>query len=155
DLRLGLDSTLQYWAEQAIAQQTVESQSQAGEVLIMDTKTGSIRAWAQYPSYDANHFSGGDVGNFRDRAISDLYEPGSVMKVVTFAGGLQHHAITPDYSFVEGNTAIDGFVIHDWDNKQHGKVTMQWVLDDSLNNGAIKVMQLEGQDAYYQNLLRF
>ena len=155
DLRLGLDSTLQYWAEQAIAQQTVESQSEAGEVLIMDTRSGSIRAWAQYPSFDANHYSTAAVGSFRDRAISDLYEPGSVMKVVTFAGGLDHHAITPGYTFNETNTSVDGFVIHDWDNRQHGTVTMQWVLDDSLNNGAIRVMQLEGHDAYYQNLLRF
>src|SRR5205807_2414219 len=86
DLQLGLDSSVQYWAEQAIAKQTVDSQSEAGEIMIMDPHTGAIRAW---------------------------------------------------------------------DNRSHGKVTMQWVLDDSLNNGAIQVMQRIGHDGYYSNLLHF
>jgi len=155
DLRLGLDSSIQYWAEQAIAKGTVDSKSEVGVIMIMDTHTGAIRAWAQYPAFDANNYTSQDITHFRDHNISDLYEPGSVMKVVTFAGGLDHHVITPDYTFYEQQQVIQGYFIHDWDGKSHGKVTMQWVLDDSLNNGAIQVMRLLGYDAYYTNLLRF
>jgi cell division protein FtsI/penicillin-binding protein 2 len=74
---------------------------------------------------------------------------------VTFAGGLNDHAITPQYTFKEGPTTIDGATIHDWDNRAHGVITMQKVLDDSLNNGAIKVGQLMGANAFYSNLLSF
>jgi cell division protein FtsI/penicillin-binding protein 2 len=156
DLRLGIDSKIQYWAEQAIAKGvTTDSQAESGTIMVMDTHTGAIRAWADYPSYDANHFSQSDIGLFRDSAVDYLYEPGSVMKVVTFAGGLDHHLITPDQTINEQQQNIGGFLIHDWDNRSHGKVTFQWVLDDSLNNGAIEVMRRLGKDAYYQNLLAF
>lgn len=155
DLQLGLDSQIQYWAEQAIAQQTVATEAESGEILVMDPHTGSIRAWAQYPSYDANHYSTQPIANFRDRAISDLYEPGSVMKVLTFAGALDRHLITPQTVIDEQQTVIDGYLIHDWDNRSHGRVSLQWVLDDSLNNGAIQVMRMMGHDAFYENLLRF
>jgi cell division protein FtsI/penicillin-binding protein 2 len=121
----------------------------------MDTHTGSIRAWADYPSYDANHYSSSDIGLFRDTAVDNLYEPGSVMKVVTFAAALDRHLITPGQTINETQQTIDGFLIHDWDGRSHGTVTLQWVLDDSLNNGAIEVMRRLGKDAYYQNLLAF
>jgi len=155
DLRLGLDSQLQYWAEQALAKGMANADAESGQVLVMDTKTGAIRAWADAPTYDANHYSTANYANFRDASIDGLYEPGSTMKVVTFAGGLQKHVITPQTSFVETNTVVDGFTIHDWDGRTHGNVTMQQVLDNSLNNGAIHVMQLMGPDAFYSNLLGF
>jgi cell division protein FtsI/penicillin-binding protein 2 len=155
DLRLGLDSKIQYWAEQELARGVTGAQAESGTLMVMDTHTGSIRAWADYPSYDANHYSGSDIGLFRDNAVGYLYEPGSVMKVVTFAGALDHHAITPDQTIDEQQQSIGGFLIHDWDGRSHGRVTFQWVLDDSLNNGAIEAMRRLGRDAYYQNLLGF
>lgn len=155
DIRLGLDSEIQYWAEQALARGVDYASAESGEILVMDTHTGAIRAWAETPAYDANHYGASPIGNFRDLAVDELYEPGSVMKVVTFAGGLETHAITPGYTFNEGPLNINGYTIHDWDNRAHGTVTMQTVLDDSLNNGAIKVEQLEGPDAFYRNLLGF
>jgi cell division protein FtsI/penicillin-binding protein 2 len=123
--------------------------------MVMDTHTGSIRAWAQYPSYNAGDYAAANLADFRDLAVSDPYEPGSVLKVVTFAGGLEHHAITPQTVIDERQSVVDGVLIHDWDNRSHGAVSMQTVLDDSLNNGAIKVMQLEGHDDFYANLLAF
>jgi len=155
DIRLGLDSRVQYWAEQEAARGVDTAQATSGEILVMDTHTGAIRAWAQWPTYDANHYPQAAVGSFKDGAIGDLYEPGSTMKVVTFAGGLEKKAITPEYTFNEGPQGIDGYTIHDWDNRSHGTVSMQTVLDQSLNNGAIRVQQLEGQDAFYKNLLGF
>jgi cell division protein FtsI/penicillin-binding protein 2 len=155
DLELGLDSEVQYWAEQAIAQGVATAQAASGTLLMMDTKTGVIRAWAQAPTYDANSYWSSPIASFRDLAVANVYEPGSVEKVVTFAGGLNTHAITPGYTFREGPTTIDGATIRDWDNRAHGRITMQKVLDDSLNNGAIKVGQLMGPNAFYSNLLSF
>ncbi len=155
DLELGLDSALQYWAEQALAQGVATADAASGTLMLMDTRTGVIKAWAQAPSYDANAYWQSPVGHFRDLAVSNVYEPGSVEKVITFAGGLNDHAITPGYTFKEGPTTIDGATIHDWDNRAHGVITMQTVLDESLNNGAIKVGQLMGPNAFYSNLLAF
>ena len=155
DLQLGLDPQVQYWAEQAIAQGVTTAQAQSGEILVMDSHTGSIRAWAQYPTYNANAYQSTPVSNFRDDSIGALYEPGSTMKVVTWAGGLQNGAITPGYTFNEAPTNVDGYTIQDWDKRAHGLVSMQTALDLSLNNGAIKVATLEGHNAFYSNLLAF
>lgn len=155
NLQLGVDSQLQYWAELALARGVATAQAASGTLMIMDPKTGSIRAWAQYPAYDANNYGQGSVSDFRDLAVSQPYEPGSVMKVVTFAGGLDHNTITPQTVINEQQTNIDGFLIHDWDDKSHGNVSMQRVLDLSLNNGAIKLQQMEGQDPFYANMLAF
>ena len=155
NLVLGLDPQVQYWAEQAIAKGVQDAQASSGELLVMDTKTGSIRAWAQWPAYDANNYATQNISDFRDQAIADEYEPGSVMKVVTYAGGLQNGAITPSQQFVESNKTINGYTIHDWDYKQHGQITFQTALDESLNNGAIQVQQDEGPAAFYSNLLAF
>jgi len=155
DLELGLNSQVQYWAEQAIATAVDKDSAQSGEILVMDTHTGAIQAWADYPSYDATDYASTPIADFADQSVDGLYEPGSVMKVVTFAGGLQDGAITPGYTFDEQQTVVDGHLIHDWDDESHGEVTMQQVLDMSLNNGAMKVMDLEGPDAFYTNLLAF
>ena len=155
DLELGLDSEIQYWAEQAIAQGVATAKAASGTLIMMDTKTGAIKAWAQAPSYDANSYWSSPVADFRDLAIANLYEPGSVQKVITFAGGLNDHAITPGYTFKEGPTTIDGATIEDWDRRAHGTITMQTVLDESLNNGAIRVGQLMGPNAFYSNMLAF
>ncbi|HSP65055.1 MAG TPA: penicillin-binding protein 2, partial [Candidatus Deferrimicrobium sp.] len=155
DLQLGLDSQVQYWAEQAIAQGVATAQAASGTLIMMDTKTGLIKAWAQAPTYNANSYWTSPVADFRDLAVANVYEPGSVQKVVTFAGGLNAGAITPGYTFNEGPTTIDGATIRDWDGRGHGKITMQTVLDESLNNGAIKVGQLMGPNAFYSNMLAF
>jgi cell division protein FtsI/penicillin-binding protein 2 len=155
NLQLGLDSQIQYWAELALAKGVTDAQAASGTLMLMDSHTGSIRAWAQYPSYSAGNYGASNISAFRDLAVSQPYEPGSVMKVVTFAGGLNNHVITPDTVIDERQTVVDGSLIHDWDRRSHGRITMQWVLDDSLNNGAIALQQMEGKNAFYANMLGF
>jgi len=155
NLQLGLDSQIQYDAEIALADGVISSESASGTLMVMDTKTGAIRAWAQYPSYNANDFGASKLSDFRDLAVSQPYEPGSTMKVITFAGGLNNNAFTPSTIIDEKQTRIGGYLIHDWDGRSHGRITMQWVLDDSLNNGAIDAGKMEGNNAFYSNLLAF
>jgi cell division protein FtsI (penicillin-binding protein 3) len=155
NLVLGLDSQIQYDAEIALADGVNSSQSASGTLMVMDSKTGAIRAWAQYPSYNANAYGSSNVASFRDLAVSQPYEPGSTMKVVTFAGGLNNNAFTPSTVIDERQQRIAGYLIHDWDSRSHGRVTMQFVLDDSLNNGAIDAGRMEGPNAFYSNLLAF
>jgi cell division protein FtsI/penicillin-binding protein 2 len=151
DLVLGLDSQIQFLAEKALQDGVKKTHSESGTVMIMEPATGNIVAWADYPTFDANHFAATDGKLFTDSAVSGLYEPGSLMKVVTLSGSMDAGAITPDYSFNEtGAVSVGGYTIHDWDLKPHGIISMTRVLELSLNVGAVKAMQLEGADNFYR-----
>ena len=155
-LQLSLDGTIQVVAERALADGVQKYQAESGSLIIMEPQTGRIVAWADVPSYNANDFATTPTARFIDPIVSDIYEPGSVMKVVTLSGALDSHAITPDYRFNETGTAVvGGYAIHNWDGRAHGMVTMTQVLENSLNVGAIKAEQLEGAGNFYQYLQRF
>ncbi|HVB76925.1 MAG TPA: penicillin-binding protein 2 [Candidatus Nitrosotalea sp.] len=159
NLQLTLDANIQYAAEQAIAAGVKQNHAQSGSVLIMNPHTGGVVAWANYPAYNANQadqFSAAQVAATQDPIVSSLYEPGSIMKIATLGGALDDGAITPTTSFDDpGYVNVAGSVIHDWDLRNHGVVTMTRVLDDSLNVGAIHAMQLEGPQNYVSYLNRF
>ena len=155
-LQLSLDSTIQVVAERALADGVQKYQAESGSLIIMEPQTGRIVAWADVPSYNANEFATTPTASFIDPIVSNLYEPGSVMKVVTLSGALDTHAITPDTRFNEtGVVVVGGVAIRNWDNKAHGNVTMTQVLQNSLNVGAVKAEQLEGSGNFYQYLKRF
>jgi cell division protein FtsI (penicillin-binding protein 3) len=155
-LQLSLDSTIQVVAERALADGVQKYQAESGSLVIMEPATGRIVAWADVPSYNANQFATTPTAQFIDPIVSNLYEPGSVMKVVTLGGALDDHAITPDTRFNEtGVAVVGGVAIRNWDNWAHGNVTMTQVLENSLNVGAVKAQQLEGAAPFYQYLQRF
>ena len=155
-LQLGLDSQVQFYAEKALADGVKKTNAESGSVIVMEPTTGNIVAWADYPTFDANNFGASDGKLFTDPIVGGLYEPGSVMKVVTLAGGLQARAITPGYTFNEtGSVEVGGFNIQDWDHKPHGTIDMTRVLALSLNAGAVKVQQMEGADTFYKFLGAF
>ena len=153
---LGLDSQIQYDAEIALADGVISSEFGVrnadgdGHEDRRDPRLGAVPV-VQREQLRRRRRS----QDFRDLAVSQPYEPGSTMKVITFAGGLNNKAFTPNTVIDEKQSRIDGYLIHDWDDRSHGRITMQWVLDDSLNNGAIDAGKLEGQNDFYSNLLAF
>jgi cell division protein FtsI/penicillin-binding protein 2 len=156
DLVLSLDANVQYQAEQALADGVKKANAESGSVLIMDPATGGIVAWADYPSYDANNFNHTDPALFQDNVSSYLYEPGSVMKVVTLSGAMNQGAITPDTVINDpGVLSVGGYRIYDWDRRNHGNVNYTYVLAHSLNVGAMKAMLAEGHAACYSYLKGF
>jgi cell division protein FtsI/penicillin-binding protein 2 len=156
DLVLSLDANIQYAAEQALADGVKKDNAESGSVLIMDPTTGGIVASADYPSYNANDFTHTDPALFKDNVSSYVYEPGSVMKVATLAGAINSGAITPSTVINDpGYLNVGGYRIYDWDRKNHGNITYNYVLQDSLNVGAMKAMQAEGHDAFYSYLQGF
>ena len=156
DLVLTLDATIQYAAEQALAAGVKRDNAESGSVLIMDPSTGGIVAWADYPSYNANDFNHTDPAMFKDNVVSYVYEPGSVMKVVTLSGAINAGAIAPDTVINDpGVLSVGGYRIYDWDRRNHGNVDYTYVLEHSLNVGAMKAMQAEGHTAFYNNLQAF
>ena len=156
DMVLTLDADVQYAAEQALAWGVQRDRAESGSVLIMDPNTGGIIAWADYPSYNANNFATADPGAFLDNISSSVYEPGSVMKVVTLSGAMNTGAITPDMVINDpGYLYVGGYRINDWDFRNHGNITYTYVLEHSLNVGAMKAMLAEGHQNFYSNLQGF
>jgi stage V sporulation protein D (sporulation-specific penicillin-binding protein) len=156
DIVLSLDANIQYAAEQALADGVKMDNAESGSVLIMDPTTGGIIASADYPSYNANDFAHTDTAMFKDNVSSYVYEPGSVMKVVTLAGAINSGAITPDTVINDpGYLSVGGYRISDWDHRNHGNINYTYVLQHSLNVGAMKAMQAEGHDAFYSYLQGF
>ena len=156
DLVLTLDANVQYQAEQALAEGVKKDNAESGSVLIMDPQTGGIVAWADYPSYNANDFNHTDPALFKDNVVSYVYEPGSVMKVVTLSGAINAGAIAPGTIINDpGYLNIGGYNIYDWDHHNHGNIDYTKVLESSLNVGAMKAMLAEGHDNFYKNLQAF
>jgi cell division protein FtsI/penicillin-binding protein 2 len=156
DLVLSLDANIQYAAEQALADGVKKYNAESASVLIMDPSTGGIIASADYPSYNGNDFAHTDTALFKDNVSNYVYEPGSVMKVATLAGAINSGAITPSTVINDpGFLNVGGYRIYDWDRKNHGNITYTYVLQDSLNVGAMKAMQAEGHDAFYSYLQGF
>jgi cell division protein FtsI (penicillin-binding protein 3) len=155
-LTLTLDSQIQYAAEQALAAGVKRNRAASGSVIVLDSHTGGVVAWADYPAYNANDFAQTDPALFQDQLVSSLYEPGSVMKVVTLAGALDDGAITPDTTIYDpGWVQVDGVTLHDWTTAYAGTVTMREVLEQSLNVGAVHAEEMEGQAAYFHYLQAF
>ena len=156
DLVLSLDANVQYQAEQALADGVRAANAESGSVLIMDPATGGIIAWADYPSYNANNFNHTDPSLFQDNVSSYLYEPGSVMKVVTLSGAINQGAITPDTIINDpGYLNVGGYRIYDWNRRNYGNISYTYVLQQSLNVGAMKAMLAEGHAACYSYLKGF
>ena len=156
DVVLSLDANIQYASEQALAEGVQRYHAESGSVLIMDPTTGGIVAWADYPTYNANDFVHTDTALFKDNIASYVFEPGSVMKVVTLAGAINSGAIAPDTVINDpGYMNVGGYRISDWDHRNHGNVSYTYVLEHSLNVGAMKAMQTEGHENFYNYLQGF
>jgi len=114
-----LDANIQYLAEQALAEGVKRAKGESGSVLIMDPKTGGIVAWADYPTYNANNFTHTPTALFKDNVLSYVYEPGSVMKVVTLAGAIDAGKIKPSTVIDDpGALYIGGYRIADWEGRR-------------------------------------
>jgi cell division protein FtsI/penicillin-binding protein 2 len=145
DLTLTLDATVQYWAEQGLAQAVSATQADGGTVVVLDPHTGAIVALASLPSFDPNTYWQAPLQSFLDPAVNATYDPGSVMKAVTMAAGINSGAINPASACYDtGVAVVDGVALHNWDLRAHGEITMTQVLQYSANTGAVWVEQQLG-----------
>jgi cell division protein FtsI/penicillin-binding protein 2 len=155
-LTLTLDANVQYWAEQGLAQTIAQTGADGGSVIVMDPRTGALIAMASVPSFDPNTYAQSSLASFDNPAVSAIYDPGSVMKGVTMAAGIDSGTISPDTVYDDqGVFQVDGVAIHNWDHLGHGNVTMTQVLQYSLNTGAAWVATQIGRNTYDQYLQTF
>lgn len=157
DLILTIDHTIQDIACEEL-QKTVEKfGAEKGTVIVMDPKTGAIKAMCNMPSYDPNEYNNvKDASVFVNDAVTDQYEPGSVFKAITMAAGLDLHKVTPKTTYTDtGEVKVAGYTVHNSDEKAHGVVDMITVLVRSLNTGSIFVTQQIGNEALDDYVKKF
>lgn len=152
---LTLHRYVQMAAERALEKSMSEEKANAGVVVVLDVRTGDVLALASWPSYDPNRPGNARAEGARNRAITDVYEIGSIMKVFTIAAALDAGAVTPDTWFdVEGGRlAVGRKVIKDTYHDQ--KLSVGGVLKRSSNVGAVKIARKLGREKLHDALLRF
>jgi stage V sporulation protein D (sporulation-specific penicillin-binding protein) len=154
---LTLDRLLQFQAEKAVADGVKMYGADRGSVIILDPKTGEILAMATAPSFDPNKYN--EVENmeiFRNFAISDSYEPGSVIKPIVMAVALDLGLVSPQATIIDrGEIKVDKFAIRNFDGKANGEVTMTKILEQSINVGMVQVGQMIGKNRLYEYFDKF
>lgn len=156
DIYLTIDANIQTRAEEILFNLIQKYKAERGLVIVQEPKSGKILALGAYPNFNPNNYSEYKVENFLNPVIQAIYEPGSVMKVITMAAGLDAHKLAPETIFYDsGSLTLDGRTIKNWDNKAHGKVTMSEVIEQSINTGAAYAQKLIGKDLFYNYLVKF
>jgi cell division protein FtsI (penicillin-binding protein 3) len=141
DLQLSIDSKVQFFAYQKLRDAVLENKAKAGSVVVLDSITGEVLALANYPSYLPEKRQNLTGEQLRNRALTDMFEPGSTMKPITVAMALEAGRITPQ-TVIEtgpGRFNIGGFTISDTHN--YGALTVEGVIQKSSNVGALKIAQ--------------
>lgn len=159
DLYLTIDRYIQEKAQQLLDEAVKKYGAPSGQVIVMNPKSGAILAIANNPDFDPNKYADIKTSNYRvfkNSAVSDIYEPGSVFKVITLASGLDAKKITPDTTYTDtGSVTLNGYTIKNSDRKAHGVQTMTYVLANSLNTGSTWVQQKLGKDSFYDYINLF
>jgi cell division protein FtsI (penicillin-binding protein 3) len=138
-LELTIDESLQYIAERELAAGVAQTRAKAGAVVVMDPSTGEILALANVPTFNPNAFGQADDDERRNRAVQDLYEPGSTFKVVTASAAIEEKVVTPhELIDVSAGQIRFGRRIID-DDHRYGVLSFTEVIVKSSNVGAIKV----------------
>jgi cell division protein FtsI (penicillin-binding protein 3) len=153
---LTLDRTIQYLAEREIDAAYRRTQAKAAMAVAMDPRTGDVLAMAIRPTFNPNAYL--DVpsrDSWRNRAVTDPFEPGSTFKIIMAAAALQEGVVTPDERIYaeNGRITIAKTTIHDW--KKYGWLTFGEVLQNSSNVGSIKVGLALGRERYYRYMAAF
>jgi cell division protein FtsI (penicillin-binding protein 3) len=155
NLVLTIDQNIQYIAERELQRGMEETQAIAGTVIVENPKTGEVLALTNRPTFNPNIRK--DIKNeaLKDRAVSDIYEPGSTFKIVTLSAGLEEKITRPDEMFdcQMGSIVINGMRIHD--SKPHGMLSVADILAESSDVGAIKVALRLGDDRFYKYIRAF
>lgn len=154
---LTLDHIVQYQAEKIIKNAIGKYESDSGSIIVMEPSTGKILAMADFPTFNPNEYAKvEDISAFRNTAVNDAYEPGSVFKSFTIAAGIDSGKISPDTTYVDtGAVSEAGYTIKNSDLKANGLQTMTNVLEKSLNTGVIYVEKLLGNKNFSDYMKRF
>lgn len=150
DIVLTIDEVIQYIAERELDKAYTRHHAKAASIIVLDPHTGAVLAFACRPTYDLNYYSRASKEQLRSRAITDIFEPGSVFKIVTASAALEEKKVSEEDRFFCENGAyqVGGHILHD--HRPHGWLTFREVIEQSSNIGTTKVAQILGPDVVYR-----
>ncbi len=153
---LTIDANIQRFAEEELASACLKWEPLSATAVVMDPMTGEVLAMANYPSYDPNHFMKYPSKNRRNFAVTDCYEPGSVMKPIVISGIFEQGLVRPDDVIFcnNGVCELEGRLLHDT-HGGHGNLTVSEVVSYSSNIGMAKLGLLMGNERMYNHLKQF
>jgi cell division protein FtsI/penicillin-binding protein 2 len=159
-LILTIDREIQASIEKILDDALTSTDSKSGTILVMDPKTGEILAMSSTPRMNLNEYNRVDelfpVGTPYNRAISQAYEPGSVVKILTMAAALDNGTVTPGTEYLDtGVIYVGGIPIFNWDGGAWGWQDMTGCLAHSLNVCLAWVATQMGNDSFYSYMQRF
>jgi len=149
DIALTIDSQIQYWVETYLEETIKKFDAKEGSVIVMNAATGEILALANYPNFNPNNINNISPDLMRNKAVCDMFEPGSVFKVVTLVASIDQNKFRDtDQIFCEnGRFKIPGSILHDW--KPYGTLTYREVFKKSSNIGVAKIANSLGKHKIY------
>ena len=152
---LTIDRTAQYIAENALAEAVKEYSAKSGIAIVMEPQTGAILAMAQAPFFNPNAYTDFNKALWRNRAITDPFEPGSTMKIFSAAAAIESGNVrASDIFFCENGTyKIGKNVVHDI--KKFGWLSLQQIVKYSSNIGAVKISEKLGPEKLYGMFRKF
>ncbi len=155
DVVLTLDLALQNIVERELDRGFQESGARAGAAILLDPSTGQILALANRPTADPNRYADATIEGRRNRAVVDIYEPGSTFKVITAAAALDAGTVTPERIFdcQNGTIVLAGKPVRDV--HPYGALTVRQIVEKSSNVGIIKVSRTMPREVFRSTVVRF
>jgi cell division protein FtsI (penicillin-binding protein 3) len=157
DVQLTIDRDLQWYAQQVLARKVAETDAVNGTAVVMDVRTGEVLALATAPTFNPDDRSAKPRPDaLRNVAIGDVYEPGSVNKVITAAAALEAGVVTPETVITVPPTyQVGRHTVHDAEEHGIEQLTFAGVLAKSSNIGTVQVAQRVGAQGLYDAMRRF
>ena len=155
DITLSLDAKVQFFAYQRVRDAVAEHKAKAGSVVVLDVQTGEVLALANYPSYDPGERGRRTGEQLRNRALTDIFEPGSTMKPFVVAWALETGKVKPEtpINTSPGSVVVSGIAIKD--AHPHGMLSVREVIQKSSNIGTVRMaMQMQPAELWdlYSNV---
>lgn len=164
DLYLTINRGVQAVLERKIAEGVKRYGAKNGSFVVLDAKSGYVLAMGNYPSFDPGNFNAWvspqdrktDKKENRNLGLATTYEPGSIMKPITIASGLESGKITPSWKFNDSGRLIIGiYAVDTWDGRHWGEQTLTQLLQKSNNVGAAKLALKIGKETLRSSFLNF
>jgi cell division protein FtsI/penicillin-binding protein 2 len=159
EVQLTIDRFIQGIAERRLKEAVGQYHASGGSIVVMDPQTGAVLATASWPSTGPKSADLNDpnlADRVRDRAITDLYEPGSVLKTLTAAIAIDMGKVTTNSSYIDtGRMIVGTYAITNWDFSANGPTSLTQYLQKSLNTGSVWLSELIGAREFYRYMGAF
>jgi cell division protein FtsI/penicillin-binding protein 2 len=155
-LYLTIDKDIQYKAEVELNKVVKDYSAKGGSIIVMDPKTGEILALASAPGFDPNAFGSATDAQLLDRAVGQVYEPGSTAKVITASAAIEEKAVGLDEVFsLPASISVAGQQFGEYDDIGKGDQTIEGIVALSSNVGTIELAQRLGKTKLYKYMTGF